>query len=313
MSVVGLTLGSAAKAIRPERGERRQRPHQGHDPRVRALALVPGEAAGQRQRQQCEGAQLPAHAIASGRRPRASERRALAGGERAAGAAQDPRGLGGEVAAAGQHLDGRARRRSGRRRPAAAPDRRRRPRTRGRGWPPAPRRRGRAAAGPALLVLPVHAPGRLVEAHHRGRVARRVAEHDGQRQPLLLASDSSRGWRSASAGAPAPPSPARGGASWATRLVHQVVVGVLQQQGHPPGAAHRARASVSSGRRRAAAASTSRRRCGPSAPPARRDATPARRRAGSPAPTRSSCHTWSKASAGRRTAATAPPAPAIPT
>ena len=72
MSVVGLTFGDGGERDPAERRERGQRRDQRDDPRVGAHALVPGEPAGERDRQHAERAELPAHAIASAARARIS-------------------------------------------------------------------------------------------------------------------------------------------------------------------------------------------------------------------------------------------------
>ena len=224
MSVVGLTFGTAANAIRPSAANAASVADQRDDPRVGTDPLVPGEAAGQRQPR------------GSRTRPAASSRDRLAsrsatdqrrtpslGRQRAAGAAQDPRGLGREVAAAGQHLVGGAVGDHARRRRAARPAPRTRPRTRGRGS-----RRATARVEPAQQRAPARALcSRSMPRVGSSRQHRRGDRSSGSPSTIASASrcfsppDSSRGWRLGErpgvepdgARAP-PPMPPRSTRSW---------------------------------------------------------------------------------------------------
>ena len=68
-----LDVGDRGERDPAQRGECRQRSHQGDDPGVGPLSLIPGKAGGQGERQQTEGAELPAHAMTS----RAADRWAM--------------------------------------------------------------------------------------------------------------------------------------------------------------------------------------------------------------------------------------------
>ena len=109
----------------------------------------------------------------------------------------------------------------------------------------------------------------------------------------------SRGCRSARSSRPAAAS-ASGGQLVADPLVQRVVAGVLEQQRDPAAALHLARAWARAARRRRAAASTCRRRCGPSARRARRRATSRSTPRRTAAPPLCSNQTPLSASAGAR-------------
>ena len=297
----------------PERRERGQRRHQRDDPRVRARALVPAEPGQQGHAQDQERAELPAHAglgrgalaRPAGRspargRPHAAER-PCSRRERSAGPAQDPRRLGREVRAGGEDLRGRAVGDRRARRRAAPPGRRTRPRTRDRGWPPAPPRRGpRSSSARSCLSAPIHAARRLVEAHDG---AARSAARDRRARPPARAAASRRPTDRAGGAAENAPGRARAAAAPRPRPPRPPSRGPGSRSGSGaaarPGPAPVTRPRVGShqARRVPAAASTCRRRCGPSARPARRarpSSEAARRIAG---PSRSSCHTRSNRSA----------------
>ena len=66
MSVVGLTFGNAANAIRPSAANAASVPTSAMIRASGRDALVPGEASGERDRQDPERAELPGHAVTSG-------------------------------------------------------------------------------------------------------------------------------------------------------------------------------------------------------------------------------------------------------
>ena len=108
MSVVGLTFGNAANAIRPSAANAASVPTSATIRASGWIALVPGEPGGERDREDRERAELPAHALTSAvprpTRPIRHECDALLGDQCAARAPEDPRGLGREVGAAGEDL-----------------------------------------------------------------------------------------------------------------------------------------------------------------------------------------------------------------
>ena len=277
----------------PERRERRQRPHQRDDPGIGSDVLVPGEAAGERYRQDRERAELPGHAVTSAS---ALATRAIpsSGGERATGAAEDPRGLGGEVGPPREDLA---------RRPVrdhrALPQQHDALGERGhelRVVGGDEHRRVEFAEQRRQLVLApaVHAAGRLVEADH-GRLARSAGRRARSRgrgaaspRPTGRADGGprARGRRARRSRArPARP-PARPGRGSGSRSGS----GAAARPGRRSGPC---RGSGASARPRGAEASTCRRRCDPSARrarPGRRDSETPRRMAG---PRSISCQTRS--------------------
>ena len=304
MSVVGLTFGIGANAIRPERRERGER----RDQREHARALgacarttrsrpparrrgASKEASDQLTRAP-PAAAAPSAPAAAPRPPRAAARRP---------AAEDARGLRREVPAAAEHLGGRRVGDGPRRRraaPSAPPTPRRTRRRASRRAPRRPRPRARAGARRARRLWPRSMPaGRLVEADHRGRLA---AQHDREREPLALAAGEvarvAVGEVREAGGLERV-----GGELVADALVQEVVAGVLQQQRHAAGPLDPA-----AGRLRSSPASTpqqrrlARRRCGPSARPSRPGATRGRRPAGPPARAGARATRRRSASAGRR-------------
>ena len=245
MSVVGLTFGNAANAIRPSAANAASVPTSATIRASGRDALVPGEARRQREREERERAELPAHArhlrpAVRTDRTRTRARPPRSGTSAPPGAAEDPRGLGGEVGAAGEDLGRRAVGDHARRRRAAPPGRRTRPRTRGRGWRRSRRRRSSRSSARELVLAPaVHAPRRLVEADDRAAArGSRVAEHDREREPLLLAAREVARMAVGERGSPSPTvASAAGEASSRTALVDQVVARVLEQQRDPSRAA----------------------------------------------------------------------------
>ena len=223
MSVVGLTFGSGAKAIRPSAASAASVATSAITRAVGMRALVPVKPAVSAIASSSERGGGPAHVATSTDRRR--QRGALLGQQRAAGAAQHARGLGREVPAAGQHLGGR---RVGHRPAVAEQDRAIGPRRRELGVVGGDEHRGtarRQLAQPRReprAVRPVHAARRLVEADGHRRLAGR--EHQLEREPLALAAgDVAR----MAVGERAGPRHVV-----ADAVVQEVVAGVLQQQRH---------------------------------------------------------------------------------
>ena len=286
MSVVGLTFGSGANAIRPSAASAASVATSASIRERRVRALVPGEA---RRRARPRG-RSARRAPRSRRRPRSSSARAA--GRRPAPASARRR---------------RARPRRGRARSRSrSTSRRRAPRRRARrrsARPSASRttRSASAAANSASCVATSTATpraGELAQAARRAsplaaRSMPRVgsssssaaggvvaAEDDRQREPLALAAGEvarvavAEAGRARRARAPAAAPRRRRARAGGSRRV-------LQQQRDAPGRLDACRASAPAGRRGGAAASTCRRRCGPSARRARPARAPGRRRAGS--------------------------------
>ena len=283
MSVVGLTLGNAAKAIATGDRQRRQRGDQGDDLRRRPRALVPGEA-GRAGRRRGRGS-WPAPS--SPRALPASSRGALLGRDRP----RAGRGRGRPRWRSTSRRRGsrrRRRRRSRRRRRAARRARRRRRRTRRRGWRRSPPRRARRGPRSAPTSRPC-GPGPSPGSARRGRRARAAARPS--MRPARAIASASR-WRS-------PPERSRGSASSGVLEPDQRAArpGRPRPAARPrpargpgsrrgSGSAARSRpgprpchAPARSARRRCAAGCSSRPRFAPSARPAR----PARTAGRSPA------------------------------
>ena len=191
MSVVGLTFGSGANAIRPSAASAASVGHEREHARARVRALVPGEADGERGAEEHEGGEHPAHATTSrdcGVSPLSRSSAAPSSGSSA------PRRRG----------CARSRSRSTSRPPAPRPPARRRSAGRRRAAPCAARRpaansascvattiaaarRGERAQlrGERGLVRAVHPARRLVEAD--APPGGSPCEHDREREPLALA------------------------------------------------------------------------------------------------------------------------------
>ena len=98
--------------------------------------------------------------------------------------------------------------------------------------------------GEVVLVITVHPARRLVETDRRGRVAE-VAEHHGQRQPLLLPPGQVARMAGAERVRIEPGRRQRVIRSLiGDGLVNQVVRGVLQEERNPAGPPHRAPGGV---------------------------------------------------------------------
>ena len=188
--------------------------------------LVPGEAHGERDREDGERGGDPAHATTS---RDAEQRGAALRVERAAGAAEHARGLGGEVPAAAQHLGDRG---VGDRAALAEQDRALGPG--GGELGVVGRHQDGGAAGGQLAqpgcqpgaVAAVHPARGLVEADGDGRLA--ACQHQLEREPLPLAA---RHVARMAIG-----ELARLRQVVADAVVQEVVARVLEQQGHPAGA-----------------------------------------------------------------------------
>ena len=190
MSVVGLTLGKAAKAMRPaiaSAASAATRATTCDGGRERSYQAKPASMTAPRI---SEAGQLPAHRR---RLPSQRERRALLGGDDP-GQVEDAGDLGGEVPAAGEDLGGRAvgdHHAVAEQHDALGEARRR---TRRRGWRRRPPRRAsgearRISSARLVLARAVHAAGRLVEGDEPGELAalHAAGQRDRQRQPLPLA------------------------------------------------------------------------------------------------------------------------------
>ena len=287
MSVVGLTLGTAAKAIRPSAANAASVPTSATtraSGRARSYQAKPPASANARIAKAASCQLIPRTSrFAAG--PRCDQRGVPCSGVSAAArAAEDPGGLGDEVAAPGQHLGRRA---VGDQCASASSTTRcgeARPRTRGRGWRRAPRRRVPPSSASSSRLWSRSIP-RVGSSRHStaggeslGCRARRPAP--AAASPRLTAH--AGGARRTRAAEPTGAS-AAAGASWATRLVDQIVARVLDQQRRLGPRPARSRGSASSARPRGAAASTCRRRFDPSARPARRARAQSDTRAASPA------------------------------
>ena len=288
MSVVGLTFGSAANAIRPSVANAASVADQRDGPRVGlASARTRRSPRPARAAQDRERAELPAHRRHS-RAPRARER--LLGRE---APPVPPRMRAVSVAKyqpAGEHLGARRvgdrprRRRAGPRASANAA-------ANSGSWVATTTPRASSAREQLGELRPsraVHAAGRLIE--HRRRLASdrrarsRARAAGSRRRTVARVAIGSRGR--------GPTARERRCAELvADAVVDEVVARVLEQQRDAARrldlAAGRARAA----RRRGAAASTCRRRCAPAARRARRARSRARRRRGSRGRRRSSCQT----------------------
>ena len=262
MSVVGLTFGSGANATRPSAASAASVATSASTFEDGCARSYQREAGGERARTGRRTRRAPSSRRDLHRQAAAERSRALLGGR--AAAPHDPRGLGGEVPAAGEHLGGRAvgdRAAVGEQDDALA---RTRPRTRRRGWRRARRRRrARARAGGRRA--------RPCAARSMPRVgSSRQTAAGGSPPPMTIASarrwrsppERSRGWRSAERGE-ADGVERRGGRLVADALVQQVVVRVLEQQRDAPGGLDAPARRLLAGRRGGAAASTCPRRCGP--------------------------------------------------
>ena len=287
MSVVGLTFGNAANAIRPSAANAASVPTSATIRASGWIALVPGEPGGERDREDRERAELPAHALtsagATADRPTRHECDALLGGQCAAGAAEDPRGLGREVAC--RRRGPRPADPSAIRRPSASSTTRSANAATNSGSCVATSTAASSAREQRrelVLAAAVHPAGRLVEAHDRGRPApdrparsraraaaspRPTGRVDGGRR--------TRGRQARRSRARRPTPPARRARGRGSRSGS----GAAARPGPSCGPS---RASDASARRRGAAASTCRRRFGPSARRARRGRPTARCRAGWP-------------------------------
>ena len=189
MSVVGLTLGSGAKAIRPRAASAASVATSARTRELgceRSYQAKPAASAGAEDQRTRRAAS--SRGDLDRQAPRAAARAPSLRHQRPARAPEDARGLGGEVPAAAEHLGGRAVGRDRRRRRAGRRGRRTRRRTRSRGWrrarPPRPRR-ARAAVEASAPLRPRSIP-RVGSSRHTtaGRLA---VQHDRQRQPLALA------------------------------------------------------------------------------------------------------------------------------
>ena len=213
-----LDVGNAAKASRPRPSERPSWPRRPPPSRTAASARTSHAGASatstSANEASCQLMTRPPGAPPAPRdlgASRAQQRGALLGQQRAAGAAQDARGLGGEVPAAGEHVGGGP---SAITRPSAISTTRsaKRRRTRRRGWRPSPPARLGAFTQPRRE----RDPWRRDPCRAWARRAR--APPAAAPPPMTIASarrwrsppERSRGWRSAAPASPAAASAARG-------------------------------------------------------------------------------------------------------
>ena len=215
MSVVGLTFGSGANAIRPSAASAASVATSASTREVGCVRSYHAKPAAEREAEDEQRGGDPAHCTTSGRRSggRARSSAAPSSGEQRA-AAEDAGGLGGEVPAAAEHLGGR---RVGHRRAVAEQHGPLRPharRTRRRGSRRAPRcprppaRAGARRARPCGRG-PCRGSARRGRRRREARPAATIASASRWRSPP----DRSRGWRSASAASPAASSASAGSSS----------------------------------------------------------------------------------------------------
>ncbi len=243
--MVGLTFGTAAKAILPSAANAARVPTSAT---IRASGLVRSyqmKPASRPTAEQRERTELPGHAGSSIRAPGRISADAVVGQQHLPGTAEDSGRLGGEVRPACQSISAAVP--SAITRPSATSTTRSANSAANSGsWVATTTANPTSVRTPARSSFggPIHAACRLVEAEHRrSLVPGRIAEHDRERQALLLTTAEITRVAIAETSEPEPGQRDRR-RLLANGLVHEVVGWILQQQGHTAAALDPTRVSA---------------------------------------------------------------------